>query len=89
MNFLQAVEIAENKADLIGKKTENGGVIDEIIIYPNDAELLKKYKREYITTLCPHLSIRPFIDMDIDFGVAVVIDKERIRKENAIILCDI
>ena len=79
MNFLKAVETAEKNKNIVGQKY-NGGIIDEIIIYPTNPEMCKKFTLQYINSQNAQLSIIPYIETDVE--IAVVIDKQRILKEN-------
>jgi hypothetical protein len=81
MNFDKAVEIVEKNKNLVGQKYR-GGIIDEIIIYPTNPEMRKKYDIEYVTSLNVQVSIVPYMGLDVD--IAVVVDKWRIRKERCL-----
>lgn len=55
MNFLKAVETAEKNKNIVGQKY-NGGIIDEIIIYPTNPEMCKKFTLQYINSQNAQLS---------------------------------
>ena len=82
MNFLKAVEIAEKSKKIVGKQFK-GGIIDEIIIRPTDPKMCEGFEKEYICSLNAQTSIVPYMESDVD--IAVVIDKERIRKDGCFI----
>lgn len=79
MKFINAVKIAERNSHLIGMSS-NGGIIDEIIIAPTNLKEFQDFETEYIKTLNPQISVVPYMKSDVE--IFVIIDKERIRKEN-------
>lgn len=79
MNFKEAVALAEKNQNLIGK-TLDGATIDEIIIYPTDAGSVERFKKDYARSLNAQQAILPYVDDDC--GLAVVLNKEDIRKKN-------
>lgn len=80
MKYVDAKKLVEKYQDFIGKKYKDGGIIDEIIIYPTDPNNLAVFKQEYYLTLDANESIKPFIGFDVN--VTAIIDKRRIIQEN-------
>lgn len=80
MKFLEAVELASKKSNLIGTSTDNGGTIDDIIIVPTDRLEQEIFIRNYLISFDAQQSIVPYMNSDVQ--VLAVIDKKRIREQN-------
>lgn len=87
MNFFEALAVANEREQLIGKKTEKGATLDEIIIAPSNAEEYQNFINAYIDTLDAQLSIIPYMQSDVI--VLGVFDKNRIRQDNVIAISKI
>lgn len=82
MKFLEAVELASKKSNLIGTSTDKGGTIDDIIIVPTDPREREGFIRSYLMSFNAQQSIVPYINSDVQ---VLAIDKERIREQNIFI----
>jgi len=79
MNFTKALSLAERNSHLIGKEY-NGGIIDDIIIFPTDPQSFDRFAKIYISSKNPQKAILPFTNQDVDVGV--VVDKYRIDSQS-------
>lgn len=82
MNFFEALEVANQKEQLVGKLRINGATLDEIIIAPSDAEEYQEFIKIYTNTLDAQKSIAPYIESDVT--ILGVFDKYRIRQEGCL-----
>ncbi len=64
MEFYEAIELAKNNENLIGKPYK-GAIIDEIILVPTDFEEETKFERLYRRYLDGKIAIAPFINSDV------------------------
>ena len=79
MTFKEALELANNNKNIIGKKI-NGATIDEIIIHPINGKQLEEFSKSYVQCLNSQKAVLPY--MDSDLGVSVVLDKHRISTQS-------
>lgn len=87
MKFLEALVVANEKEQLVGKLKMNGATLDEIIIVPSDVEEYQSFIKAYTHTLNAQQSIVPYMESDVI--VLGVFDKKRIRQENVLAISEI
>lgn len=87
MKFFEALVVANQKEELIGKLIINGATLDEVIIAPSNAIDYQRFITSYIDTLDAQKSIAPYIEADVK--VLGVFDKIRIRQDNAFLISEI
>lgn len=86
MDFKEALELANNQENLIGKKY-NGATLDEIIIYPTNPQSFQSFERKYIKSMNAQIAIAPYVNEDVRVGC--VFDKSKIFSNGVFIYTDI
>jgi hypothetical protein len=82
MNFKEATELKNKNEHLIGQKYR-GATIEELIIRPTNGNEFNAFNKSYLTTMNAELSLKPFLESDLD--VDVVCDRAKIRTNNLFI----
>ena len=81
MNFQKAKLIKELNINLIGK-IYNEATIDELVLFPTNAELSERFTKLYLRTLDGDKAIIPFIGTDVD--IVAIFDKNSIMKQHVL-----
>lgn len=84
MTFVEALNIANQKEDLVNKLISNNAILSEVIIAPTDLAEFEEFKQSYIQTLDAQKAVIPFIKSDL--MVLGVFDKHRIKKEGILLI---
>jgi len=79
MTFKDALELANNNKNIIGKKL-NGATVDDIIIHPVNEKQFEEFLKSYTLSLNAQKAVLPYLDFDL--SVSVVLDKHRISKQS-------
>lgn len=87
MKFYEALVVANQKEELIGKLKIKGATLDEVIIAPSNAIDYQHFINSYFNTLDAQKSIAPYIESDVK--VLGVFDKIRIRQANVFLISEI